>query len=305
MKLPVLVTGAGGFLGCHLVGQLLERDHSVVAIHRSPSSQMESLLLTYPGALRVVSVDLRQEIDKGLLSGEEYSAVVHLASFVPSFRKAHPADDLSIALEGVLAPTMHLLEAIRGTTDSLLFASTVTVYGDRASGVIDEQSPCWPVNPYGVFKLAAEGVCRWHAAAETMDLAILRVTQLYGFGEPHGLFLQRVFLPQVSENGRIALVHGGREEKDLLWVEDAADAFVKAIEHRATGVFNISSGKATSIRAIAEMLRELRGGSVDIEIVDDDQPALSQAFDSRRAREAFGFRPTVSLREGLRRLCEQ
>src|SRR5207245_2031845 len=123
------------------------------------------------------------------------------------------------------------------------------------AGVKNETSPCEPATPYGVFKLASEGVCRYFAEITQTRLIVLRFTQLYGLGEPHGSFLQRVFLPEALRGGQISLTRGGRDEKDLLWVEDAATAIVQTLVHPGSGTYNISTGKGVSVFEIASLLQ--------------------------------------------------
>jgi nucleoside-diphosphate-sugar epimerase len=136
-----------------------------------------------------------------------------------------------------------------------------------------------------------------------MRLTILRFTQLYGPGEPHGVFLQRVFLEKAREGKPIPLVRGGRDERDFLWVEDAASAVQSAVEKQAEGIFNIASGIGTSIKTIAELLCQETGSASELVINDDGEPALSQVYSIDLARKELGFNPVVSMGDGIARLC--
>jgi len=299
---PILVTGASGFLGSRLVERLLAGGYTVEAACRTVNDRLKAAQIRWPGRFRHLLVDFREDLPRGVFSQTRYGAVVHLASYVPSFRRANPADELVAVDRGVIRTTVRLLQEIRGCTGMLLLGSSIRVYGRSHTGLVDERTACQPTDIYGVGKLASEGLCRCFAEAENLQLAVLRLTQLYGDGEPHGLFLQRVFLPQARQGGQICLVHGGKEQKDLLWVDDAAEGIVQAIGASAVGTFNLSAGVGVSVRQIAEMLHEFAGGTFSIETTDDVTPIASQVFDCRLARATFNFKPKVDIREGLHRL---
>jgi UDP-glucose 4-epimerase len=301
---PVLVTGASGFLGRHVVRLLLERQNLVVATYRALGVEVDALQKTFPDTFNPMVLDFRCDITDGVFANRQFRTVVHLASYVPPSRPGNILAELPVIHNGVLGATMRLLSALQGRYEHLILASSVAVYGTGVSGVVVEDVPCRPTDLYGSFKLACEWVCRCVARSEKVELGILRFTQLYGVGEPHGIFSQRVFVPQAQQGKPITLIRGGREGRDVIWVTEAAEAVVAAIEHRANGTFNIASGQAISIRQIAELIRQLSGKDFPIEISDDGLPALSQAFDSHRAREAFGWESRVDLAEGFRRLLQ-
>jgi UDP-glucose 4-epimerase len=301
LKQPVLVTGARGFLGRHVVAKFLALGIPVVAVVSQPSELSTQWEREYPDTYRTFVANLRSS-DFQLPPTENFRAVVHLASYVPSSAKRDAMEELHLSRNGILEPLERLLSAIRGRTSILVLASSSTVYGSR-SGVFRETDMCDASSFYGVFKLASEGISRCFAETNQMKLACLRVTQLYGPGEPHGTALQRVFVAQARSGGEINLIRGGRDEKDLLWVEDAAAAVVRVVEQQATGVFNIASGIGSSIAEIARVLRVISSGKLRVNVGDDGAPAISQILDITRARQTLGFEPAVSLQKGLEMLC--
>ena len=303
-ELPVLISGASGFLGNCLVKRLLIEDYSVVAVDRRPGIDWNGLKQRYSKKFSSIILDLDQPIENNVFDGQEYLTVFHLASYVPSFKNIPSISEMELTHRGVLIPTINLLNAIRGRTKYFLLSSSVSVYGHTQSGTFDETQPCDPTDMYGVFKLACEGVCKCFSLRERMDLTILRFAQLYGTGEPHGIFLQRVFLPQAQKNGKIELVRGGRDQKDLLWIDDAVQAMIDVTKKRITGVYNISSGQGVSIMEIAKILKTINRNQLDIEINDDGSTSLSQIYDHTLATKKFAFQPMISIFEGLTKLCQ-
>jgi UDP-glucose 4-epimerase len=295
-QLPILITGASGFLGSRVTKGFLQKGLNVYAAGRNEIS-------FHPGLnCHFVQMDLQHDLPVDLFSSARFGSVVHLASFVPSFLSLKGFEANDLVMDGVFLSTLRLLKAIAGKTDHLVYASSTTVYGN-AQGVIDESFPCCPVDYYGMYKLFCEELCRLYAKQFSTRLTILRFTQLYGPGEPHGIFLQRVFLGNAREGKPIQIFKGGRDEKDFLWIEDAATAVLTAVEKQAEGIYNIASGTGTSVKTIAEVLCREMGSASELVIKDDGSPALSSVFSIDLARKELNFNPEVSMNDGLARLC--
>ena len=299
----VLVTGASGFLGRHLVGALLEAGAVVVAADCRPSELDAARREQFGDRYRFVELDLRRDDVGRALGDDRYRAVVHLASFVPKSTAATGGHAAAEVHDGVLGITLRLLDALGGKTGHLILASSVSVYGSAVSGVFAETDVPVPTDLYGVYKLACEGVFRCFAASEKIRATCLRFAQIYGPGEPHGSFLQRVFIPRGMNNESIKLVRGGRDERDLLWVEDAATAIAQVLKSSVEGIYNVATGKGVAVRRMAGIIQECSGRNFPMEIMDGGEPALIRIYDISAAKAAFDFDPKVSVSEGIRRLC--
>lgn len=300
---PILVTGAGGFLGRAVAAQLLESGHTVLGTGRAFSEPFQRLQGQFPGRFTFQEI-AETGFQPDDFQGKTFASAVHLASFIPTNVGGNAWENLRDIQRGTHDYTLSLLDALAGKTAHLVFASSVTVYGKSRSGVFHETDSTEPSDPYGFFKLAGEGLCRLFAQHEKISCALLRPTQLYGPGEPHGLFFQKFFIPSARRGEAIRLVRGGREVKDLLWIDEAARAFAAAVKQRADGIFNVSSGVGTSVREIAEAIQTL-ARNPPAEIQDDDSPALSQVFANEKMRQTLGVPPQVSIAEGLQKLWHE
>lgn len=296
----VLVTGAGGFLGRAVLRGLLDAEFSVLGTGRRFSENLKPIQDEFGERFQFEEVP-ESGFEPEIFAGKNFASVVHLASFVPTSAGGNTWANLREIQRGTHDYTLSLLDAVAGRTAHLVFASSVTVYGKSRSGTFRETDATEPTDPYGLFKLAGEGLCRLFCQAEKIPRALLRPTQLYGPGEPHGLFFQKFFLPAAKRGEAIRLVKGGREVKDLLYIDDAARAFVAAVQQRSDGVFNVSSGVGTSVREIAEAIETL-AGSPPADITDDGGAVLSQVFDNSNMRDFLGVTPAVPLNMGLKRL---
>lgn len=296
------MTGAGGFLGRAVVRGLLEAGFAVMGTGRTFSEKLRGIQEKFPQRFDFQPVP-ESGFGADFFSEKSFASVVHLASFVPTSAGGNSWANLREIQRGTHDYTLSLLDAVAGKTAHLVFASSVTVYGKSRSGVFRETDAAEPTDPYGLFKLAGEGLCRLFANEEKIPCALLRPTQLFGPGEPHGLFFQKFFIPAAQRGEAIRLVNGGREVKDLLWMDDAARTFVAAVKQRADGIFNVSSGVGTSVREIAEAIETL-AGSPTAERTDDGGPVLSQVFANQKMREILRVTPAVSFQTGLKRLWE-
>lgn len=295
--LPIMITGANGFLGLHVTKGLLRRGLPVYAAGRNKA--------TFPPDpnSRFIKFNLQHDLPLDFCGTERFSSVIHLASYVPSFVSSKGLEEQDAILEGVYLSTLRLLKALVGKTEHFMYASSIAIYGN-AQGVIDESSPCQAADYYGMYKYFGEELCRLFTKQFGIRLTILRFTQLYGPKEPHGIFLQRIFLENARKGEPIPLVRGGRDERDLLWIEDAADAVLAAVENQVEGTFNIASGTGTTIKSIAELLCKEMKSTSELLINDDGSPAVSQIYSIERARKELGFNPIVSIEDGLSRLCQ-
>ncbi len=305
IELPVLVTGAAGFLGGAVTEVLLSAGCRVSAVDMRLPARDSDWRERHGDRYGFMVVDLMSKDAAGRLPDGPYRAVVHLASYVPKSGPAPDAHEAARVHDGVLGITLRLLDAVRGKAGHLVLASSVSVYGGMRSGLIKEDNRPEPTDLYGVYKLACEGACGCFAAANKICLTNLRFAQIYGPGEPHGRILQNVLIAHAMNNQCISLVRGGRDERDFLWVDDAARAVLQVIDKRVPGTFNIASGVSKSIREIAEMIRDYSGTNFPLEIVDHGEPALIQKYDISAAKAAFDFVPAVDISEGLRRLCRR
>ena len=157
-----------------------------------------------------------------------------------------------------------------------------------------------PITDYGITKAIGERYCLSLQEALKLDVISLRFVRIFGAGENPGFVLTN-FIERATK-GLPLLVHGsGKEERDLLYVKDAAQAVIKALNSRVTGVFNTGSGRGTSIKELAETISEVFGEGISkVEF----SPALTEScsslyMDIGKARHELGFAPQYSLKDGL------
>lgn len=252
MQQTALVLGAGGFLGRYISKEVGRQGYRVVGVGRTPPGDPVAVARFYP-------LDLREADLASLLRTESPDWVINAAgssSVGQSF--AQPYEDWS---QTVLVQA-RILEAIRrGSPNSFyIFLSSAAVYGEPDCLPIREDAPCRPISPYGIHKWQAEQLQDEYVRYQGLRGAVLRVFSAYG----DGLRKQVVYeLCQKILHAKDCLeVYGaGEETRDFIHASDVARAVCCVAGQKATGVYNVASGRQTSIRELAKLLvNRLRPG---------------------------------------------
>jgi GDP-4-dehydro-6-deoxy-D-mannose reductase len=296
----VLVLGARGFVGRHLVALLRERGHEVVPADREPHEDGLPVDVTDPLALRAAFELARPD------------AVAHLAAqaFVPA-ALADPAGTFAVNAGG----TLHVLDAARaqaagGAAPRVLVVSSAEVYGAQppAAYPLRETTAPRPANPYAASKLAAEALAQSYARSYGLDAVVTRAFNHIGPGQDER-FAVAGFAAQIA---RVAAGHGplvrvGNLEaaRDFLDVRDVCAAYALLLEGAGEPgeVYNVASGAATPLKDVLRQLVQI--ARVPVEIREDParmRPAdvpLSLG-DAAKLRAATGWAPRTSLPAALR-----
>ncbi len=306
--MKVLVTGGAGFIGSHLVDGLLARGHSVTVLDKLSSGTMDNLK-THTGkpAFRFIQGDIRDaEAVKRALAGVD--AVIHEAAMisVPLSIK-NPEFARSVNVDG----TLTLLKASLGHgVKRFVYSSSCAVYGEQAGPPISEDAPPQPLSPYASSKLAAEKNCLTFHEKEGLETVCLRYFNVYGprqtAGEYAGVMMK--FLERLRSDQPPIIYGDGEQTRDFIFVGDVAEATLLALERKGVAgeVINIGTGEATSINELCEIFLAA-AGNTGLNPINKSPRAgdirHSQA-DIKKAEKLLGFKPRVSLKEGVKRLWE-
>jgi UDP-glucuronate 4-epimerase len=279
----VLVTGASGFIGRHVVRQLAAAGHQVTALDfRTPGSP-------HPMGVLEIECDIRD----GKLPEEDFAAVVHLAALGgvrPSIER--PMDYLATNLTA----TVRLLEwsRLRGVK-RFIFASSSSVYGPTSGQPSKEDDPHSPCSPYALTKQQGEQWGQLYVEKHGLDFIALRLFAVWGEGQRPDLALES-FRRKILA-GETVTIHGdGSQRRDLTHVSDVARAVEAAIGLARTGfeVFNIGTGMNHSVNDMLRAAEAWSGKKADVQYGAEhaaDVPAT--LADVRRARELLGWEALV------------
>ncbi|MCX6997747.1 MAG: GDP-mannose 4,6-dehydratase [Kiritimatiellaeota bacterium] len=298
----ILITGARGFAGRHVVAELLAHGHAPLLQDVAPARGAESFT-GWTGDLRDAA-GIRQAVRQ--LQPE---VAVHLAglSFVPRIW-AQPVECFSVNVLG----TLNLLEAFRleAPRARLLVVSSAEVYGRPAgSQRLTEASPLQPLTPYAVSKAAAEQMALLYAGHHGLPVLVARPKNHIGPGQARH-FVAATFAEQLARLVRdraepVLRVGNLESERDFADVRDVARAYRLLLERgRAGEAYNIAAARLVSIRAILEILCREAGVQPRLEADPErwrpaDLPAVL-AID--KIRRDTGWQPEIPLEQSLREL---
>ena len=292
----VIVTGASGFLGRHVLSALSAHEPEARLIGITRERRLEA-----SGVSLALTADLADETEaRAALANLGCDVCVHAAGAVPP-------QPVGAMFRANVAATANLLGNLR--TRRFILISSAAVYGPAGSpGLVTEQAPTAPVSPYGQSCLARESVARRFCEARGIDLLILRLFNLIGPGQS-----EHMMVPAFAR--QIALIETGRQEpclrtgrldtwRDYVDVRDAASAVAKATiaDDGLPSIVNIGSGALWSGRQVLDALLSLTGGPIDVVSTSapervSDVPRLGNG--SRLADTALGWTPTRELSASL------
>lgn len=307
----ILVTGAGGFIGSHLVERLVVRGADVRAlIHYDSRPGYGNLDLLDPAILDSVEV-VPGDIRDAHLAGRivtECDMVFHLAALIGiPYSYSAPGSYVATNVGG----TLNVLEAsLKNGVERVVHTSTSECYGTALSVPISEDHPLQAQSPYAASKIGADKLAE--AYHLTYDLPVSTLRPFNNFGprqSPRGVV--PTIVGQLLGPDTTVKLGSQSPTRDFLYVEDTCEAFCRMAEvDAAVGcTLNVGTGRQISVGDLAKLVMEVVG--IDKPIEEDEariRPAASEVetliCDPSRAREVLGWEPATSLRAGLKEVVE-
>lgn len=291
----VLVTGAAGFIGSHLVERLVEEGYDVIAVDNMLRGKLDNLSKVLD-KIKFVKGDVRDyELMKEFVRGSEL--VFHLASLsrvLPSIENPELCFEVNVKGTEVMA---RLCSKYR---KKLIFSSSREVYGSPKYLPVDEAHPLNPENPYGASKVCGEKIIEAYAKSYGLNYVTLRLTNVYGlrdFDRVIPIFVEKAL------KGEDLVVYGADKVLDFVYIDDVINALINAIDCYEGLALNVGSGVGTSLLELANLVRNMTNKEVKIIIKERRRGEVDKfVANIRRAEELLKWRPKVDLKEGLRRV---
>lgn len=305
----VLVTGGVGFIGSHLVENLVAQGAKrVIVLDNLSCGYVENI----PKVLNVnfVHGDIR-DVDLMDSLAKKCDTIFHLAEYIPETVKygpghvvkysvERPLDDFEVNTKG----TLIVLNAARKHQRKVVFTSSAAVYGNINLKSIREDDRKLPISPYGASKLCAETYVDLYSRVFGLPTVIVRFFNVYGPRQKKYVMYDMLLKMQKNPK-RLRVLGSGKEERDFVFVQDAVDALLLLASNTdAEGqVFNVGTGIATPVSRVVELLKQILQMDTEVEIVGKswvgDLRTLVANIDKIRS---LGFAPNFSVEEGLEKL---
>lgn len=305
----ILVTGADGFIGSHLVEMLVRENAKVRALSYYNSFNYWGWLedIDCLDQIEVVTGDIRdphlcKEITKGI------DIVFHLAALIaiPYSYKA-PASYIDTNIKG----TLNVIQAcLENDVKRVIHTSTSEVYGTARYVPIDEEHPLQPQSPYSATKIGADAIAMSFYYSYNLPLIIVRPFNTYGPRQSARAVIPTIITQLSSGNRRISLGNTV-PTRDFNYVEDTCRGMILLAKcDEAVGeVVNIGSNTEISIRELFDLIKEMM--DVEAELICEEQrkrPESSEVYrlrcDNLKIKKLVGFEPQYTLREGLKKTID-
>src|SRR5881394_2232423 len=294
-----LVTGGAGFIGSNLTLALQEKfpDARLTVIDDFRSGNFKNLL-GYRGDL--VAQNLATLDWKEQFGNEKFDAIFHLASITDT-----TLHDQFIQVHDNVESFRRLLNFARSTNTRIIYASSAATYGPASESSVESNGAA-PANVYAFSKVIMDNIAR-HAAAESRDWIIvgLRYFNVYGPREAHkGVPASMIYhlAQQIKAGKRPRIFKQGEQKRDFVYVKDAVEGTIRALDAKRSGIYNVGSGQARSFNELVEILNKCLGTDFQPDYFDNPH-AHYQNFtqaDLTSARKALSYEPRFSLEDGVR-----
>jgi GDP-D-mannose 3', 5'-epimerase len=308
-----LVTGAGGFIGGHLVRELLDRGASVRAVDCKPPDEW---FQSFDGAENLVLDLSRRAACEQAADGiaDVYNLAADMGGM--GFIKGNKA----LCMLSVLINTEMLIAANEGSVERFFFSSSACVYPLGAQDSPDvaplREEDAYPADPedgYGWEKLFSERMCRHYLEDFGLETRVARYHNVYG---RHGTWAggrekapaaicRKVAEAVQSGSGEIEVWGDGKQTRSFMYVDDCVRGTIDVLEGPRIDPINLGSAELVTIDGLVDVVEEIAGVKLRRNyVLDAPQGVRGRNSDNTHFRETYGWEPSISLRDGLERTYE-
>ena len=311
---PILITGAAGFIGSHLVDRLLAQGQSVVGLDNfcdfyDPAVKRRNLDQALGHErFRLVEADIRdQDAVTAAFASHRPATVVHLAAMAgvrPSIE--NPAYYAAVNVDG----TVNLLDAaVSHGCERFLFASSSSVYGNNPKVPFAEDDRVdHPISPYAATKKAGELICHTYHHLHKLPVMCLRFFTVFGPRQRPDLAIGK-FLSLVSRGEPIPMFGDGSSSRDYTYVDDIVQGVTAAIDRcrpeTGYGIYNLGGSHPVSLKDLIATIESVTGHKAQIQQKPMQPGDVNRTWaDLTRSQADLGYRPTTTLADGITRQWE-
>ncbi|MGB9167967.1 MAG: NAD-dependent epimerase/dehydratase family protein [Nitrososphaeraceae archaeon] len=301
-----LVTGGLGFVGSHLTEELYNAGHDVTVLdnlsngHLSNLSHLKNKITLYISNVEQI---------KSTIFSNKFDGIFHLATAPRSSSLTNPLQDIETNCKGMIS----VLELAKKDNAKIVFTSNSGIYGSTNNWEsVDENSPNNPTTPYDANKLVSEYYCKIYHNIYNINSAIVRFATVYGERQTVNESLNwkpvvATFVKNVLRKENVIINGDGQQTRDLLYVKDAVQGVIKAMESSSNSadVFLLSTNTETSVNKVLGVIEDLV--QVKADVVHSDflkGDIMRMKYNYAKARRILGFNPAYSLEQGIGRLIE-
>lgn len=298
--MKILVTGGAGFIGSHLLPQLLADGHEVTVLDNASSGKWENV----PAECEHWEMDIRSEAVIPKIIKARFTVIVHLAAqTMVSSSQDDPQFD---AAENIMG-TVNILEAARlSDVDRIILSSTAAAYGDVPVNdlPIKESEMVKPLSFYGLSKVTAEQYIRQYQKSFGLNYVIFRFANVYGErqGDAGEGGVISIFAKKIAKGEGITIFGDGKQTRDFVYAGDIAAGIRAAITtDNVNDTYNLSTQQETSLLELVAIMSDIKGRKISPSFgTARTGDILRSSLSNKKAITKLGWKPKRSLKDGLK-----
>jgi len=293
----ILVTGGAGFIGSHFVDRLIEDGHQVVVLDNLSTGVKENL----DSKAKFYQIDICDPKISDIFEKEKPQIVFHFAAQI-NVRKSVD-DPMEDARVNVLGGINILENCKKFKVEKVIFTSTGgAIYGEADVVPTPENYPEFPLSPYGIAKLSTEKYLNYYYKNFGLPFTVLRLANVYGprQNSKSEAGVVAIFCGNILSKGSPLIFGDGNQTRDFIYVKDIVEAGVLAMDSQQVDIFNIGTGKETSINAIFNEINKLAGSDCkEVYLPAKLGEQKRSCLDYAKAKNKLNWDPKFDLEGGL------
>ncbi|CAH2215380.1 NAD-dependent epimerase/dehydratase family protein [Tepidibacter aestuarii] len=299
--MKILVTGGAGFIGSNLADKLISSCHDVVVIDNLSTGKVENL----NSKAKFYKIDICNKDIVEIFEKEKFDIVYHVAAQIDIQKSIQdPINDAMINVMG----TINILEACRkNNVKKIIYSSTAAVYGNPNYLGIDEDHYKQPISFYGSSKLSSEYYISTYSKLYNLDYTILRYSNVYGIRQDkngEGGVIS-IFLDKMMDSEDVTIFGDGSATRDYIYVEDVVDANISSIEYGSGEIFNIGTGKYTSVLKLFNIMADICNKDIGMIFENERLEDIKDSyFEIDKSLNILNWKPKFCLENGLKKTID-
>ena len=301
-----LVTGGFGFIGSHLVEELVNNGHEITVLDDLSNGQLGNL---YGSKNGITSYLTNVEQLQKTYFTESFDGIFHLATAPRSSSLNDPMRDIETNCKGMIA----VLELAKYHGAKVVFTSNSGIYGSKGYGsAIDESSANDPTTPYDANKLVSEYYCNIYHKIHAVRSVVIRLATIYGERQKVNEKLNwRPLVATLAKNvvndEQVVIDGDGEQTRDLVYVKDVVQGIMRAMESSIDNaeVFLLSTNKETSVNQVLQVIEEIVGKKADVRYGPPLKGDIRRMrYSYAKAKSKLGFEPKYDIHDGIRKIVD-
>jgi UDP-glucose 4-epimerase len=296
----IILTGASGEIGS-IVSKKLIFDHNPNLTILTRDINRSKIFKNISKKIEIIHCDLssKKSMEKSIPKNREWDVAIHLAATMQVH--SNFITDMRNHLESDIIGTINLVKNVN-IKNSIIFSSSVSVYGNPKFLPVTEEHPLNPEDGYSISKLAIENLLGIYSKYNDITFTALRISSVYGPSTNKNKAIP-IFIDHIMNE--IPIHVNSIIKRDYIYIDDVANSIIQAIIQNKSGIFNISTNIGTSLIELIKIIEKIsKKRAVIRQNYIYNKNDLDKIYSYEKARNAFNFKPSICLENGINKIIK-